>query len=186
MDIRRGGQRRRPVFSPSETIFRISDCCCGRAWGGVPRRGLLTGGIDSGLSAFPQHGAARLREGPTICIIIRLASRRVNRLGQAAESRSGFPELLHDREQRRAESATSDPASRQRPHHRRQSAKDKDRNREAAAAAEGKVRTTRTRAGPWAFVPVLESRIDAEAVDNFTGCGQRSGRVELSQYKRPA
>ena len=59
----------------------------------------LTGGIDSGLSAFPQHGALELREGPyhlhhhPAC-----RSGRVDRLGQATESRSGFPELLHDRE----------------------------------------------------------------------------------------
>ena len=38
-----------------------------------PDAALLTGGIDSGLSAFPQHGALELREGPTICIIIRPA-----------------------------------------------------------------------------------------------------------------
>ena len=60
---------------------------------------LLTGGIDSGLSAFPQHGALELREGPyhlhhhPAC-----RSRRVDRLGQTPESRANFPEPLHDRE----------------------------------------------------------------------------------------
>ena len=60
---------------------------------------LLTGGIDSGLSAFPQHGALELREGPHH-LHHHPAGRsgRVDGLGQATESRSGFPELLHDRE----------------------------------------------------------------------------------------
>ena len=60
---------------------------------------LLTGGIDSGLGAFPQHGALELREGPHH-LHHHPAGRsgRVDRLGQATESRSGFPELLHDRE----------------------------------------------------------------------------------------
>ena len=50
------------VFSPSETIFRISDCCCGESLGRrPPTRPYLTGGIDSGLSAFPKHGAFELR-----------------------------------------------------------------------------------------------------------------------------
>ena len=64
-----------------------------------PDAAFLTGGIDSGLSAFPKHGAFELRESPhhlhhhPAC-----RSGRVDRLGQATESRSGFPELLHDRE----------------------------------------------------------------------------------------
>ena len=60
---------------------------------------LLTGGIDSGLGAFPQHGALELREGPHH-LHHHPAGRsgRVDGLGQATESRSGFPELLHDRE----------------------------------------------------------------------------------------
>ena len=63
-----------------------------------PDAALLTGGIESGLSAFPEHGALELREGPhhlhhhPTC-----RSRRVDRLGQATESRSGFSKLLHDR-----------------------------------------------------------------------------------------
>ena len=65
----------------------------------TPDAALLTGGIDSGLSAFPQHGALELREGPHH-LHHHPAGRsgRVDRLGQAAESRSGFRELLHDRE----------------------------------------------------------------------------------------
>ena len=64
-----------------------------------PHSTLLTGGIDSGLSAFPQHGALELREGPHH-LHHHPAGRsgRVDRLGQATESRAGFPELLHDRE----------------------------------------------------------------------------------------
>ena len=60
---------------------------------------LLTGGIDSGLSAFPQHGALELREGPHH-LHHHPAGRsgRVDGLGQATKSRAGFPELLHDRE----------------------------------------------------------------------------------------
>ena len=65
----------------------------------TPDAALLTGGIDSGLSAFPQHGALELREGPHH-LHHHPAGRsgRVDGLGQATESRSGFPELLHDRE----------------------------------------------------------------------------------------
>ena len=65
----------------------------------TPDAALLTGGIASGLSAFPQHGALELREGPHH-LHHHPAGRsgRVDRLGQATESRSGFPELLHDRE----------------------------------------------------------------------------------------
>ena len=64
-----------------------------------PDAALLTGGIDSGLSAFPQHGALGLREGPHH-LHHHPAGRsgRVDRLGQATESRAGFRELLHDRE----------------------------------------------------------------------------------------
>ena len=64
-----------------------------------PDVAFLTGGIDSGLGAFPQHGALELREGPHHLHHHSAGrSRRVDRLGQATESRSGFPELLHDRE----------------------------------------------------------------------------------------
>ena len=59
---------------------------------------LLTGGIDSGLSAFPQHGALELREGPHHLHHHPAGrSRRVDRLGQTPESGANFPELLHDR-----------------------------------------------------------------------------------------
>ena len=70
-----------------------------RAAAASPDAALLTGGIDSGLSAFPQHGALELREGPHH-LHHHPAGRsgRVDRLGQVTESRSGFPELLHDRE----------------------------------------------------------------------------------------
>ena len=66
----------------------------------TPEAALLTGGIDSGLSAFPQHGALELREGPhhlhhhPAC-----RAGRVDRFGQTPESRANFRELLHDREQ---------------------------------------------------------------------------------------
>ena len=65
----------------------------------TPDAALLTGGIDSGLNAFPQHGALELREG-SHHLHHHPAGRsgRVDRLGQATESRANFPELLHDRE----------------------------------------------------------------------------------------
>ena len=64
-----------------------------------PHAALPAGGLESGLGAFPKHGALELREGrhhlhhhPACQCGV------VDRLGQAAESRAGFPELLHDRE----------------------------------------------------------------------------------------
>ena len=58
----------------------------------TPDAALLTGGIDSGLSAFPQHGALELREGPHH-LHHHPAGRsgRVDRLGQATESRLRLP-----------------------------------------------------------------------------------------------
>ena len=65
----------------------------------TPDAALLTGGIDSGLSAFPKHGALELREGPHHLHHHPVGrSGRVDGLGQATESRADFPELLHDRE----------------------------------------------------------------------------------------
>ena len=71
----------------------------GRTGVGADGAAVLMGGIDSGLGAFPENGAFELREGPHH-LHHRPASRsrRVDRLGQATESRSGFLELLHDRE----------------------------------------------------------------------------------------
>ena len=72
----------------------------GELGGATADAALLPGGIDSGLSAFPQHGALELREGShhlhhhAAC-----RSGCVDGFGQAAESGSGFPELLHDGEQ---------------------------------------------------------------------------------------
>ena len=56
---------------------------------------LLTGGIDSGLGAFPKHRVLELREGPHHVHHHPVGrSRRVDRLGYAQESRAAFPELL--------------------------------------------------------------------------------------------
>ena len=88
------------VFSPSDTIFRTSDCCCGESLGRrAAHATFLPGGLDADPGAFPQHGALELREGPHhVHQHPAGRRRRVDRLGHALEAGAGFPELLQERE----------------------------------------------------------------------------------------
>ena len=99
MDLEQAGSGGGGLISFRNHLSNLGLLLRGELGAASSHSNLLTGGIDSGLSAFPQHGALELREGPhhlhhhPAC-----RSGRVDGLGQATESRSGFPELLHDRE----------------------------------------------------------------------------------------
>ena len=51
-------------FSPSETIFRISDCCCGKSLDGVPRRDLPDGRYRLRPECVPAAWHARTPRSP--------------------------------------------------------------------------------------------------------------------------
>ena len=99
MDLEEACSGGRGLISFRNHLSNLGLLLGGELGAASPDAAFLTGGIDSGLSAFPQHGALELREGPHH-LHHHPAGRsgRVDRLGQATESRSGFPELLHDRE----------------------------------------------------------------------------------------
>ena len=99
MDIEEAGSGGGGFLTEQNHLANLGLLLRGELVAASPDAALLTGGIKSGLGAFPEHGALELREGPhhlhhhPAC-----RSGRVDRLGQAAESCSGFPELFHDRE----------------------------------------------------------------------------------------
>ena len=99
MDLEEAGSGGGGLLSFRNHLSNLGLLLGGELGAASPDAALLTGGIDSGLSAFPQHGALELRPGPHH-LHHHPAGRsgRVDGLGQTPESRSGYPELLHDRE----------------------------------------------------------------------------------------
>ena len=98
MDIEEAGSGGSGLISFRNHLSNLGLLLRGELGAATPDAAFLTGGIDSGLSAFPQHGALELREGPHH-LHHHPAGRsgRVDGLGQATESGANLPELLHDR-----------------------------------------------------------------------------------------